>query len=44
MPDASGHSIGNSNVVKADVLFGFLRDSVLPPLIQKAQAVPAIKN
>ena len=44
MPAASGHSIGNSNVVKADVLFGFLRDSVLQPLIQKAQAVPAIKN
>ena len=26
MPNASGHSIGNSNVVKADVLFEFLRD------------------
>ena len=34
MPNASGHSIGNSNALKADVLFGFLRDAVLPPLIQ----------
>jgi GDSL-like Lipase/Acylhydrolase family len=29
MPDASGHSLGNANVVKADVLFAFLRDTVL---------------
>jgi hypothetical protein len=26
MPSASGHSIGNANVVKAEVLFEFLRD------------------
>jgi lysophospholipase L1-like esterase len=30
MPNASGHSVGNSNVVKADVLFAFLRDRLLP--------------
>jgi hypothetical protein len=29
MPLASGHSLGNSNAVKADVLFRFLRDRVL---------------
>jgi lysophospholipase L1-like esterase len=33
MPLAAGHSLGNSNVVKADVLFGFLRDRVLPPML-----------
>ncbi len=32
MPEAAGHSIGNSNAVKADVLFEFLRDRVLPAL------------
>ena len=26
MPEASAHSIGNSNALKADVLFQFLRD------------------
>ena len=30
MPNASGHSLGNSNVVKADVLFEFVRDQVTP--------------
>ena len=35
MPNASGHSLGNSNVVKADVLFDYLRDRVL------ADALPA---
>jgi hypothetical protein len=29
MPGAAGHSIGNSNAVKANVLFQFLRDRVL---------------
>jgi hypothetical protein len=38
MPYAAGHSIGNSNVVKTDVLFGFLRDCVLPKLIQKDES------
>ena len=33
MPIAGGHSLGNSNVIKADVLFGFLSDGVLPKLI-----------
>ena len=32
MPLAAGHSLGNSNAVKADVLFTFLRDRVLPSL------------
>jgi hypothetical protein len=30
MPGASAHSVGNANRVKADVLFRFLRDQVLP--------------
>ena len=30
MPDASGHSLGNANLVKADVLFAFLRETVFP--------------
>jgi hypothetical protein len=30
MPNASGHSLGNSNVVKADVLFDFLRERIAP--------------
>jgi hypothetical protein len=35
MPNARGHAIGNSNAVKALVLFAYLRDRVLP------EAVPA---
>jgi len=31
MPNASAHAIGNANVVKADVLFEYLRRRVLPP-------------
>ena len=30
MPDAGGHAIGNANVVKAEALFAFLRDVLLP--------------
>ena len=30
MPGWNGHSFGNTNVVKADALFTYLRDSVLP--------------
>lgn len=33
MPAASGHSLGNSNRVKADVLFEFLREHTLPALL-----------
>ena len=33
MPAAGGHSLGNANVVKAQALFNFLRDRVLPPLV-----------
>jgi len=32
MPNATAHPIGNANAVKADVLFAFLRDRVLPSL------------
>ena len=31
MPNAVGHSLGNSNVVKAEVLFEFLRERVRTP-------------
>lgn len=33
MPGAAGHSLGNANLVKAQALFNFLRDGVLPPLL-----------
>ncbi len=33
MPGASSHSLGNANLVKAQALFNFLRDRVLPPLL-----------
>lgn len=36
MPGASGHSIGNANDVKADVLFRFFRDRILTPLPARA--------
>jgi hypothetical protein len=36
MPDADAHSIGNSNVVKADVLFEFLQQRVLPGQLSAA--------
>lgn len=31
MPNATAHPIGNANVVKAEVLFTYLRDRILPP-------------
>lgn len=34
MPEANGHSLGNSNRVKADALFEFLRTEILPPLMR----------
>jgi len=37
MPAAAGHSIGNSNAVKADVLFGFLSDCVLPKMMRNPE-------
>ena len=40
MPAAGEHAIGNSNAVKADVLFRYLRDRVLPPLVPAAAAKP----
>ncbi len=33
MPKAIGHPIGNSNVVKAEVLFEYLRNRILPGLL-----------
>jgi len=36
MPAAGGHSLGNSNAVKADVLFDYLKDAVLPGLLERA--------
>jgi hypothetical protein len=36
MPAAAGHSLGNANLVKAQVLFDYLRVSVLPPLVPPA--------
>jgi hypothetical protein len=33
MPAARGHAIGNSNMTKTEILFGFLRDEILPPLL-----------
>ena len=33
MPAAGDHAIGNSNAVKADVLFRYLRDRVLPSIV-----------
>lgn len=38
MPRAAGHSLGNANVVKAQALFAFLRDRVLPPLMPQVAA------
>ena len=40
MPAAGDHAIGNSNAVKADVLFRYLRDRVLPPLVPAAAVKP----
>jgi hypothetical protein len=39
MPNATGHPAGNSNVVKAEALFDFLRQRVLPPLLHAAPDV-----
>jgi GDSL-like lipase/acylhydrolase family protein len=36
MPGAEGHSIGNANRIKADVLFEYLRDRVLPEALPAA--------
>ena len=36
MPNATAHPTGNSNVVKADALFDFLRGRVLPSLTREA--------
>ena len=39
MPNATGHPVGNANVVKAEALFDFLRQRVLPPLTRPAPDV-----
>jgi hypothetical protein len=33
MPAARGHAIGNSNMTKAEALFEYLRDEILPPMV-----------
>ena len=38
MPFASGHSLGNANAVKAEVLFSYLRDEVLAHLMSDRAA------
>jgi hypothetical protein len=38
MPAAGDHAIGNSNAVKADVLFRYLRDRVLPAVVPEQTA------
>jgi lysophospholipase L1-like esterase len=40
MPGALGHSVGNANLVKANALFEYLRDTVLPPLVPAPAATP----
>ena len=35
MPGAGGHSVGNANRVKADALFEFVRDELLPDAIRR---------
>ena len=41
MPGINGHAIGNSNVVKAEVLFAFLSDRVLPEALQRQRQTSA---
>ena len=41
MPGINGHSIGNSNVVKAEVLFSFLSDRVLPEALRRQRQTSA---
>jgi hypothetical protein len=38
MPGAGGHSLGNANRVKAEVLFRYLRGEVLPGLLSNSSA------
>jgi hypothetical protein len=38
MPGAEGHSIGNANLIKADVLFAYLRDHVLAIALRGSHA------
>ena len=40
MPAAAGHSLGNANLVKAKVLFEYLRDKVLPAMVPAILANP----
>jgi hypothetical protein len=40
MPAAAGHSLGNANLVKAKVLFEYLRDTVLPAMVPPVPAKP----
>ncbi len=40
VPGAASHSLGNANLVKAEALFQYLRDRVLPPLVPAAAVKP----
>ena len=40
VPGAASHSLGNANFVKAEVLFRYLRDHVLPALLPAAEVKP----
>ena len=33
MPNATAHAVGNANVVKADALFEYLQQRILPPIV-----------
>lgn len=41
MPGAQGHALGNSNQVKAEVLFEYLRDRVLPEALPRSPGARA---
>lgn len=44
MPNARAHAIGNSNLVKATVLFDYLRDEVLPRLNDARLPTPPARD
>jgi hypothetical protein len=43
MPNATAHAIGNANDVKAQVLFEFLRDRVLPDALSAARTATPVQ-
>jgi hypothetical protein len=44
MPNATAHAIGNANVVKAEVLFEFLRPRLLPPPVPAPAPVAGVPS